>query len=97
MATFLMFGNYTPGALEGISAARTRKATRVIEKAGGKVKSMYALLGGHDLVLVVDLPDVERAVEASIGLYRLTGISFHTSPAVDVQTFDKLVAKGRKK
>lgn len=90
MATFLMLGNYTAKAMEGISAARTRKAETIIKKHKGKIQSLYALLGQHDLAIVVDLPDVESAMKVSIALNKATGIGFTSFPAVDVKAFDKL-------
>ena len=93
MSTFLMFGRYSSEAVKQISAERTGKATSVIKKFGGQVNSMYALLGEYDLVLIVELPGVEEAMKASLALTQLTGISFSTSPAVTVETFDKVVAE----
>ena len=52
MSTFIMFGRYSQDALKGISAKRTEKAREIIEKAGGKILSMYALLGKIDLVTI---------------------------------------------
>ena len=50
---------------------------------------MYALLGDNDLVFIVDLPSVEQAIKTSIDLYKLTRISFSSSPAVAVEEFDQ--------
>ncbi|MBN2030287.1 GYD domain-containing protein [bacterium] len=91
MATFIMFGKYSSGSIQKISAKRTKDAVSLIKKLGGEVKSMYALLGEHDLLFVVDLPGTEKALEASITLSKLSGISFTTSPAVSVEELDKLV------
>ncbi|MBW1916791.1 MAG: GYD domain-containing protein [Deltaproteobacteria bacterium] len=93
MATFLMFGKYSGEAVKQISSARTDQAINLIKKFGGGVKAMYALLGETDLVLIVDLPGVEQAMKVSVGLGKLTGISFTTSPAVSVEEFDKLMAE----
>lgn len=90
MAKFLMLGRYSLEAVKGITAERTKKVVETIEKAGGKVSSMYALLGCHDLAFVVDFPGVSEAMKASIALTKLTGIGFNTSPAVTVEEFDKL-------
>jgi uncharacterized protein with GYD domain len=93
MPIFMMFGKYSSEALKGISPARTDKAVELIKKNGGKVVSMYAVLGEHDLVFTLDFPDPEKALAASVALNKLTGISFTTSPVVEVEKFDKLMAK----
>ena len=91
MATFFMFGKYSPEAMKTMSSKRTTKAVDVIKKYGGKVISMYALLGEKDLVSIVSLPAMEQAMKASVALHKLTGISFSTSPAVTVEEFDRLM------
>lgn len=93
MTTFFMFGKYSAAALKGISAERTVEATSLIEKYDGKLLSGYALLGKYDLVLIVDFPNKEQAMKASVGLNKLTGISFTTAPAVTIEEFDKLIAE----
>jgi uncharacterized protein with GYD domain len=92
MATFMMFGKYSAEALKGISADRTSKAADLMKGFGGDITSMYAILGGNDLVLIVDLPGVGEAMKASVALSKTTGIAFTTSPAVKVEDFDKLMA-----
>jgi uncharacterized protein with GYD domain len=91
MGTYLMFGKYSTDALEGISVERTEKGASLIKGYGGEVKHIFALLGQHDLVLVVDFPGIEQAMKASVALGKLTGISFDTSPAVAVEEFDKMM------
>jgi uncharacterized protein with GYD domain len=91
MATFFLFGKYTPDAVKQISAERTKKANALIEANGGKVQSGFALMGEFDLVLIVDFPDIKQAMKTSVGLARLLGISFTTAPAVSVEEFDKLI------
>lgn len=93
MPTFFMFGKYSSEAVKEISAERTRKVISLIEKLGGKVNSMYTLLGEYDLVFIVDFPGTQEAMKASVGLTKLTGISFSTSPAVTVEHFDKMIAE----
>lgn len=94
MSTYILKGRYNPDALRGISADRTGKAKAEIEKHGGKVQAMYATLGEDDLLLIVDLPSPAAAVQASLGLTKLTGIAFTTSPAIPVDEFDRLATKG---
>ena len=54
---------------------------------------MYAVMGEHDLVLTLDFPDQDSALTTSIALKRLTGIAFSISPVVEVEKFDRLIAK----
>jgi uncharacterized protein with GYD domain len=91
MATYFMFGKYSRDSIKQISAKRTNEAVAEIEKNGGKLNAGYALLGEHDLVLIVDFPGTEQAMKTSVALAKQLGISFSTLPAVSVEDFDKLV------
>lgn len=93
MSIFLMFGKYSSDGARDISSDRTEKARAVIQKNGGKIISMFAVMGEHDLVFTIDFPDADQAIATSVALYRLTGIHFTTSPVVDVEQFDKLVGE----
>jgi uncharacterized protein with GYD domain len=88
-----MFGKYSLDAVKEISAERTDKASALISKYGGKLKGGYALLGEHDLVLIVELRGTEEAMKTSVALSKLLGISFSTAPAVSVADFDKIMAE----
>jgi uncharacterized protein with GYD domain len=92
MAKFFMYGKYSKEAMEGISADRTKKALDAIAKAGGKVNSMYALLGKYDIVLITDFPGVAEVMKASIALNKLSGIAFTSFPAIPIEEFDKIMA-----
>jgi len=91
MATYVMFGKYSPEALKAVSARRSDEATELIRKFGGELKAVYALLGDVDLVVILELPDTERAMQVSAGLTKLLGISFRTAPAISVEAFDRLM------
>ncbi len=93
MATYLLFGKYSPDSIKEISSERSKKASDEIAKNGGKFQAGYALVGEHDLVLIVDLPGTEQAIKTSVALAKLLGISFTTSPAVSIEEFDRLVGK----
>jgi uncharacterized protein with GYD domain len=93
MPIFMMFGKYSKEALQQASAERTKKAVEIIKQNGGKVISMYAVAGEHDLVFTLDLPDTDKALATSVAISKLTGISFATSPVVDVEQFDRLLSE----
>lgn len=93
MATYFLFGKYSHEAIKGMSPERTVEANKLIEKFGGKVKEIYALIGEIDLVIVAEFPGNNEAMKASIALAKLTSISFKTAPAVPVEEFDKLITE----
>ncbi|MFW5689557.1 MAG: GYD domain-containing protein [Spirochaetota bacterium] len=92
MTTFFFFGSYTNTALEGIDARRTKQAEETIKGFGGKLRSVYALLGQHDIVMIAELPGVAEALQVSIALTQKTKIQFTSYPAVPVVDFDRLAA-----
>ncbi|MHB8155145.1 MAG: GYD domain-containing protein [Candidatus Omnitrophota bacterium] len=92
MTKFFMYGKYSKEAMGDISADRTKKALDAIAKAGGKVNSMYALLGKYDIVLITDFPGVTEVMKASVALKKLTNISFTSFPAITIEEFDKIIA-----
>jgi uncharacterized protein with GYD domain len=91
MAAFFMFGRYSADSVKHISPDRTREACQAIERLGGKVRSIYALLGEYDLVFIVDLENMTDAMKAAVVLGRLTGICFSTAAAVPVEEFDRII------
>ena len=95
MAIFMMFGTYTPEAIRGIHSDRTRQVEERVHRNGGEVRAMYAVMGEHDLVLILDLPDAERAMMTAVAIEQLTGIVVRTSPVVEVEKFDRLVGEAK--
>jgi uncharacterized protein with GYD domain len=93
MATFLMFGKYSADAVKKISADRTEKSMQLAKKFKGEIKAMFAVLGKYDLLLIGDFPGVDKAMQFSVALSKLTGIAFTSFPAVTVAEFDKLMAE----
>ena len=93
MTTYFMFGNYSSEGIKEISSNRTEKCNDIFKQLGGKVKSIYALLGCYDIVIIVDLPSREEAIKASISVGKETGISFRTFPAISADRFDQLASE----
>ena len=93
MQTFFFFGNYTEKSIKSVSMRRTKAVRDLIKKMSGKLISIYALFGERDLVIIAELPDMDKALELSTRLFKLTDISFTTHPAFEVETFDKLATK----
>jgi uncharacterized protein with GYD domain len=93
MATYFMFGKYTNDSIKQISAARNKKAAVLVKKCKGKINSVYALLGEHDIVLIAEFPGTKEAMKASVLLTRMLDISFTTSPAILIEELNEIVGK----
>ncbi len=93
MRTFIMLGTYSSDAIENISGERTKLAGSIIKKNGGKLDSIYILLGEYDIHIVAQFPDMRRAMKASIALTKKTDITFATSEAFTAEEFDRLMAE----
>ena len=94
MSTFFMFGKYSSAeTMKQISTERTQKVMDIISNFGGQAKAMYAMLGAYDLIIIVEFININDALQASVDMTRVTGITFSTLPAVPVEEFDKLVNK----
>ena len=90
MNTFFMFGKYSSEGIRDISGERTEQVRRTMQKLGGDVRDIYALLGEHDLVLIVDFPTMTDAMKAAIVLGQRTGVTFATAAAIPIHEFDQL-------
>lgn len=93
MPTFFMFGKYSAESMRGISAKRTEEVNDIVDRFGGEVLAMYALMGAYDLVLIANFANMENALKASVTMSQALGISFSTLPAIPVEEFDKLLGK----
>lgn len=91
MATYFLTGTYTAEAIKGISSKRTADITEMIENIGGKVVSMYLLLGEKDLVIIAEFPGLKEAIQGSVSISKMTGISFSTNPAITAKEFDEFM------
>lgn len=91
MSLYFMFGKYSSEAVREISKERTAEANRIISEFGGEIRSMYVLMGAYDLVLITSFPNMKEALQASIAITKVTGISFSTLPAMPVEEFDQLI------
>lgn len=73
MTIYVMLGNLTHDAFSkfGKIEDRDKKAAKVIKSLGGKIITLYYLLGRYDFIVILDLPDKEALVKflAIVGKY----------------------------
>lgn len=93
MCTYILLGRYSFEAIKGINVTRTRMAHDLAKKYKGSIKSVYALCGNTDLILITEFPGTAEALQFSVALTRHTGIAFSTSEAIAADRFDQLMEK----
>lgn len=91
MTTFIMLGKYSSESVKHISIGRSTKGIETIQHCGGKFVSAYAMLGDFDILLIAEFPSVNDAIQASVALNRVMGITFSSVPAIHYEEFDELV------
>lgn len=89
MATYVTMLDYTTEGVKGISAARTEEVKEAIKRAGGKFISGYELLGTYDAMIIAEYPDERAAMQATIEINKLIGVSSNTMIAVPIGEFDQ--------
>lgn len=92
MEVYFLLGKYSAEGAKGISADRTKRGSELIERLGGKVDTIYAVLGEYDLIMSARFPDNKTAMKASMELSKLSGVSFVTMPAIPIDDFDKMAS-----
>ncbi|NIL99335.1 MAG: GYD domain-containing protein [Planctomycetales bacterium] len=91
MNKFFLLGKYSSDAIQKMSGRRTQQARQLIEELGGQTREIYALLGEHDLIFIVEFERMTDAMKASMALSKMTGISFSTAAAIPVEEFDAML------
>ena len=92
MSTYVLLGRYTIEAIKGISKERTAKADELAQKFNGSIKSVYAMTGRNDLLMITEFPSTEEVMQFSVALTHLTDIAFTTAEAVTADKFDQLMS-----
>lgn len=72
MPKYLVRGSYTPSGAAGLlkdgGSGRVQAITALVESGGGKVESIYWVLGDDDIVIIVDAPDIESVAAVSLNV-----------------------------
>ena len=71
MAKFVWFFSYTSDAAAAMiekPGDRASAVSKLAEAAGGKLECFYWMIGPHDGLAIVDVPDTATAAEVSLGI-----------------------------
>jgi len=97
MSKYLIRASYTPEGLKGLLKDGGSKRVRAVEEAmkplGGKVESFYFALGGDDVYVIVDAPDIESISAVSMVTNASGAVRLSTTVLLTPQQVDEAVKK----
>ncbi|UCC90720.1 MAG: GYD domain-containing protein [Dehalococcoidia bacterium] len=94
MATYLMLFRFTGRGTENIkdSPARVEAAKEAFRAIGAHVKEFYLLMGTYDTAFVVEAPDDETIMKASLNLGSQGSVRTETFRAFTEDEYKKIIA-----
>lgn len=97
MAKFLVQATYSSDGLRGLqkekASGRQEVVNRAVAALGGKVESMYFSLGDHDVVLIVDVPDLIAGTALAVAVSSSGLVRTRTTPLLTIQETDQALSK----
>jgi uncharacterized protein with GYD domain len=97
MPKYLIEASYTAEGLRGLqkdkASGRKQAVTKVVESLEGKVEALYFALGEHDVVMIVEMPDVASAAALALGVSSTGLVRTRTTALLTVEETDRALAK----
>jgi uncharacterized protein with GYD domain len=93
MAFFIGLGKFTEQGVKNIKEVAENAPNVIAALPGGtKVHSMYVTQGQYDLVTIIEAPDAEAALKATVGVSMRGNTRWETLPAVTMDRFRELIS-----
>ncbi|HEX2216436.1 MAG TPA: GYD domain-containing protein [Xanthobacteraceae bacterium] len=97
MPKYLVEASYTAEGLKGLqkdkASGREKALRQAVKAAGGKVDSFYFALGEHDVVTVVDVPDISSVAALCIAASGTGLVRTRTTALLTVDEADAALEK----
>ena len=97
MAKYLVQAAYSAEGLKGLqkdkASGRKQAVTKAVEGLGGKVEAMYFALGEHDVLLIVDMPDVISGAALGLRVSATGLVRTKTTSLLTIEEADRALAK----
>jgi uncharacterized protein with GYD domain len=97
MANYLVEAAYSAEGLKGLqkdkASGRRQAVTNAVEGLGGKVDAMYFALGEHDVLLIVDMPDVVSGAALGLRVSATGLVRTKTTSLLTIEEADRALAK----
>lgn len=97
MAKYLIEASYTAEGLKGLqkdkASGRKQAVTKLLEGLEGKLEAMYFAMGEHDVILIVDVPDIVAGAALSLGVSATGLVRTKSTALLTVDETDRALAK----
>ncbi|MDE2261474.1 MAG: GYD domain-containing protein [Gammaproteobacteria bacterium] len=97
MAKFLVQATYSADGLRGLqkekASGRQEVVKRAVEALGGKVESMYFCLGEHDVILIIDVPDIIAGTALAIAVSSSGLVRTRSTVLLSVEEADRALSR----
>jgi uncharacterized protein with GYD domain len=89
MQTYVTLWKYTKDGLVDMKNTPNRYETvkKIIGDAGGKLVSIYGLIGEYDVVTIIEMPDEKVAASTILKICSKGRITSHTMTALSIEDF----------
>ena len=97
MAKYLIQGTYTAEGLQGLkkdkATGRAQAVKKLIEGVEGKLEAVYFAMGEHDVVMIVDVPDLVTAAALSFTVSASGLVRTKSTALLTVEETDRALSK----
>jgi uncharacterized protein with GYD domain len=97
MGKYLVQAAYSAEGLKGLqkdkASGRQQAVSKAVEGLGGKVEAMYFALGEHDVLLIVDMPDVVSGAALGLRVSATGLVRTKTTSLLTIEEADRALAK----
>lgn len=97
MAKYLFQVSYTPEGAKGLlkdgGSKRRESARAAVSSVGGTLDAMYYTFGDHDAIVIVDVPDAESVVAASLAINASGAVTVKTTVLITPEQVDVATKK----
>jgi uncharacterized protein with GYD domain len=97
MAKYLFRASYTPEGIRGLKkdggSARKSAVEKLVVGLGGTVECVYFAIGDDDVLAIVDLPNLESAVAASVAVGATGAVNVRTTVLLTPEQMDSATGK----
>jgi uncharacterized protein with GYD domain len=92
MPTFVTLWKYTRDGLMDMrnTSDRYEVVKKIIDDAGGKLLTIYGLIGEYDVITIIEMPDEKVAASTILKICSKGRVTSQTMTAISIENFLKI-------